>query len=88
MKEVSCRWMSVARAPMDQTGQAADREQEDEAQGVQQRHPHLIEPLYRVAIQLKTLTPVGMATKKVRKRKIHRAVSLMPAVNMWWPQTR
>ena len=42
----------------------------------------LIEPLYIVAIQLKTLTPLGMATRKVRSEKTIRAVSLMPLVNI------
>ncbi len=42
-----------------------------------------IEPLYRVAIQLKTLMAEGTATRKVSNEKITSAVSLMPLVNMW-----
>ena len=41
-----------------------------------------------LATQLKTLTPLGTATRNVRSEKMIRAVSLMPLVNMWWPQTR
>ena len=47
-----------------------------------------IDPLYRVATQLKTYTPLGTATRKVMNEKTIRAVSLMPLVNMWCPQTK
>ena len=42
----------------------------------------LIEPLYIVATQLKTLMPLGMATRNVSRENSIRAVSLMPLVNM------
>ena len=42
-----------------------------------------MEPLYRVATQLKIFTPLGTATRNVTKEKTTRAVSLMPLVNMW-----
>jgi len=41
-----------------------------------------------VAIQLKTFTPVGTATKKVRNEKMTPAVLDMPLTNMWCPHTR
>jgi len=47
-----------------------------------------IEPLYRVATQLNTLTAVGIATKKVKMEKIIAAGPLIPEVNMWCPQTK
>ena len=37
---------------------------------------------------MKTFTPEGMATRKVRPLNTIVAYSLMPAVNMWWPHTR
>src|SRR4030065_2285220 len=46
------------------------------------------DPLYIVAIQLKTLTAVGMATEKVRREKMIAAVPDMPVTNMWCPQTK
>ena len=42
----------------------------------------LIEPLYKVAIQLKTFIPLGTATKKVKNEKTSLAVSLIPLVNI------
>ena len=47
-----------------------------------------MEPLYSVAVQLKTLMALGTATRNVRSEKIRFAVSDMPLVNMWCPQTR
>ncbi len=41
-----------------------------------------MEALYSVAIQLKTLMAVGMATKKVRKEKMMEAISDIPEANM------
>ena len=49
---------------------------------------HEIEPLYSVAVQLKTLTADGIATRKLRNEKISAAYTDCPATNMWWPQTR
>src|SRR4030067_3597384 len=46
------------------------------------------DPLYIVAIQLKTLTAGGMATEKVRREKMIAAVPDMPVTNMWCPQTK
>jgi len=47
----------------------------------------LMEPLYMVESQLKTLMAEGMATTKVRKEKSSTALSLMPLVNMWCAHT-
>src|SRR2546425_9711937 len=47
-----------------------------------------IEPLYIVAVQLKTFTADGMATKKLKNEKIIPAYGDWPLTNMWWPHTR
>ncbi len=47
-----------------------------------------MDPLYIVAVQLKTFTPLGMATRNVSAEKSMVANSLMPATNMWCPHTR
>ena len=44
-------------------GQAAHGEQADEAEGIQHRRLVADEPLYRVAVQLKTFTADGIATR-------------------------
>src|SRR4029077_475713 len=49
---------------------------------------HEIEPLYIVAVQLKTLTADGIATRKLRIEKISAEYTDCPATNMWWPHTR
>src|SRR6476660_6168536 len=49
---------------------------------------HDTDPLYMVAVQLKTLTADGIATRKLRIEKISAAYTDSPATNMWWPQTR
>src|SRR6267378_1315074 len=49
---------------------------------------HEIDPLYIVAVQLKTFTAEGIATRKLRIEKISAAYTDSPAMNMWWPQTR
>src|SRR5437867_12704686 len=49
---------------------------------------HEIEPLYIVAVQLKTLTADGIATRKLRIENTSAAYTDWPATNMWWPQTR
>ena len=55
----------------EQPGQPADREQADEAERVEHRRvSSTIEPLYIVAVQLKTLIADGMATMKLRTEKI------------------
>ena len=42
-----------------------------------------------MAIQLKTFTPDGMATRKVSEREDHASrSSLCRLTNMWWPHTR
>lgn len=41
----------------------------------------------RVASQLKTLMPVGMAIIIVAAVKYARVSTSMPTVNMWWAQT-
>src|SRR5437667_12816533 len=48
---------------------------------------HEIDPLYIVAVQLKTFTAEGIATRTLRIEKISAAYTDSPAVNMWWPQT-
>jgi hypothetical protein len=45
----------------------------------------VIWPLTRVAIQLKNLTPVGTAIRKVMMEK--NGSSTWPVTNMWWAQT-
>src|SRR6266699_2940238 len=47
-----------------------------------------IEPLYKVAVQLKTLTADGIATRKLSSEKIIPAYGDWPLTNMWWPHTR
>src|SRR5437016_6493215 len=47
-----------------------------------------IEPLYMVAVQLKTFTADGMATRKLKNEKIIPAYGDWPLTNMWWPHTR
>src|SRR5712691_7602735 len=49
---------------------------------------HATEPLYIVAVQLKTLTADGIATRKLRMENIRAAYTDSPATNMWWPHTR
>src|SRR5436190_11830656 len=46
------------------------------------------DPLYIVAVQLKTLTADGIATRKLSTEKIIAAYTDWPATNMWCPQTR
>lgn len=48
---------------------------------------HLIDPPWRVASQLKTFTPVGMAMIIVAEVKYARVSTSMPTVNMWWAHT-
>ena len=44
-------------------------------------------PRHRVATQLKTFTPVGMAMSMVEYMKNSWPAAGMPVVNMWWAQT-
>src|SRR5947209_4813465 len=46
-----------------------------------------IEPLYMVAVQLKTLMAEGTATIKLRNEKATLVYMLSPVRNIWWPQT-
>jgi len=48
---------------------------------------HLMTPPWRVASQLKTLTPVGTAIIIVADVKYARVSTSIPTVNMWWAQT-
>lgn len=48
---------------------------------------HLIDPPWRVASQLKTFTPVGMAIIIVAEVKYARVSTSIPTVNMWWAHT-
>lgn len=48
---------------------------------------HLIIPPCRVANQLNTFTPVGMAIIIVADVKYARVSTSIPTVNMWWAQT-
>ena len=86
---MSCQWTSIAKRAEEEARQAADGEEEEERQErTASAMPSQIEPLYIVATQLKTFTPLGMATRNVSAEKIIVANSLMPATNMWCPQTR
>ena len=48
---------------------------------------HLIMPPCRVASQLNTLMPVGMAIIMVADVKYARVATSKPTVNIWWAQT-
>ena len=48
---------------------------------------HLIDPPCRVASQLNTFTPVGMAIIIVAEVKYARVSTSIPTVNMWCAQT-
>lgn len=48
---------------------------------------HLIEPPCRVASQLNTFTPVGIAIIIVAEVKYARVSTSIPTVNMWWAHT-
>lgn len=48
---------------------------------------HLMFPPCRVASQLKTFTPVGMAMIIVAEVKYARVSTSIPTVNMWWAHT-
>lgn len=48
---------------------------------------HLIAPPCRVASQLNTLTPVGIAIIIVADVKYARVSTSIPTVNIWWAQT-
>jgi hypothetical protein len=41
-----------------------------------------IDPLYKVAVQLKTLIALGIATRKVRSEKTNWPLSLIPTANI------
>src|SRR5713101_5102023 len=47
----------------------------------------LMEPLYMVAVQLKTLTAEGMATAKLRSENTRAEYVEIPATNMWCAHT-
>ena len=54
---------SMPKRSQEQSGQAAHGEQADESEGVKHgRVEKVIEPLYMVAVQLKTLMAEGTAT--------------------------
>ena len=46
-----------------------------------------IEAFHRVADQLSTFTPVGMAISIVKAAKTLLAIGPIPTANMWWAQT-
>lgn len=48
---------------------------------------HLMCPPYRVASQLNTLTPVGIAMIIVADVKYARVSTSIPTVNIWWAHT-
>lgn len=48
---------------------------------------HFTAPPWRVANQLKTLTPVGMAMIMVADVKYARVSTSIPTVNIWWAHT-
>jgi hypothetical protein len=71
-----------------QAGEAADREQEDEAEREQHRRLEGHRALrHIVATQLNTFTPVGTAISMVAYMKNSWPPSGMPTVNMWCAQT-
>src|SRR4029453_16484200 len=45
-------------------------------------------PLYRVAVQLNTLTADGIATSMLRNENTMLAYTDWLLTNMWWPQTK
>ena len=47
----------------------------------------VIAPFHMVAVQLKTLTPVGIAISMVAYMKYSSPAIGIPTVNMWWAQT-
>src|ERR1700749_1737077 len=47
-----------------------------------------IEPLYKVDVQLKTLTAEGIATRKLRNENVSAAYADSPVRNMWCAQTK
>ena len=49
---------------------------------------NVIAPFHIVAIQLKTLTPVGTAIIIVAYMKNNSPFSGRPTVNMWWAHTK
>src|ERR687898_964997 len=49
---------------------------------------HDTEPLYIVAVQLKTFTADGIATRKLKNENTNDAYTDWPATNRWWPHTR
>src|ERR1051325_2501001 len=49
---------------------------------------HDTEPRYIVAVQLKTFTADGIATRKLRIEKIIAEYTDSPATNRWCPHTR
>ena len=82
------RCTSTASVARTEPGQAADGKQADEAEGVKHRGLEVIDPLYSVAVQLKTLIAEGTATRKLSSEKTMPAYIDWPATNMWCPQTR
>jgi hypothetical protein len=83
--EVRVRQVHVdAQRAEEEARQAADGEEEDEGHRVEhRRRAQTIDPLYMVAVQLKTFTPLGMATRNVSAEKTIVANSLMPATKRW-----
>src|SRR6185437_2687469 len=87
-KYVSCRWMSaesVARtSPVSPPIVKRPTKPSAYSMGASKE----IRALCSVAVQLKTLMAEGTATMKDISEKNTAEVSEMPAVNMWWPQTK
>ena len=67
---------------LDQARKPANREEEDKGETEEERGSSTIDPLCKVATQLKTLIALGTATKKVRREKRISAKSLCPLTNI------
>src|SRR5262245_20889742 len=87
-KYVSCTWMSTAsvarKTPVSPPIVNSPRKPSAYSIGASNE----IEPRCRVAIQLKTFTAEGIATRNESSEKTTPAYSDWPLTNMWWPHTR
>ena len=72
----------------EQAGQAADREQTDEAEGVQHRRVVGDRSLVQRRGPVEDLDGRRNRDEIAQKRKDHAGVNRLPMTNMWCPQTR
>src|SRR6266542_6997443 len=88
MEYVSCKWMSmpsVARkSPV--SPPIVNRPMKPKAYSIGESHD--TEPLYKVAVQLKTFTADGIATNMLMIENNSPAYVDWPETNRWCPQTR